>query len=232
MNSPVYIKIANGIRSKIETEELMPGDNLPSEAALCKEYGTSRMTVRKSLGILTNENYIYSIPGKGYFVKKPEYNKYIIYYDEMTNLINNVDNAKLLEVDIINPSKRLSDTLQINMNKKIVAIRRVFYTDEIPVAYDIKYILYQKGMPIVEKEIEQATFPEMVSRNTTLYGMKKELMISAKVPKERTKKLLNLLEEQALLVVEQKLYDNNDKPIGVGITYYRGDYIKLQGMSQ
>lgn len=232
MNSPVYVKIADGIRSKIEKEELKPGDSLPSEATLCKEYGTSRMTVRKSLGILTNEGYIYSVPGKGYFVKKPEHNKYTIYYDEMTNLINNVDNTKLLEVDIINPSKRLSDTLQININKKVVAIRRLFYTDEVPVAYDIKYILYERGMPIVEKEIEQATFPEMISKSTPLYGMKKELMISAKVPKERTKKLLNILEEQALLVVEQKLYNHNDKPIGVGITYFRGDYIKLQGISQ
>ncbi|KAA8664174.1 GntR family transcriptional regulator, partial [Clostridium sp. HV4-5-A1G] len=33
-------------------------------------------------------------------------------------------------------------------------------------------------------------------------------------------------------VVEQKLYDIEDKPIGLGITYFRGDYIKLHGVSK
>lgn len=232
MKSPVYIKIVEDIRNKVQRGDLKSGDNLPSEASLCKEYETSRMTVRKGLAILANEGYIYSIPGKGYFVDKPEYNKYTLYYDEMSNLINNVDSTKLLAVDIIKPDDNLVNHLQISKNKKLIMIRRLFYTDGEPMAYDIKYLLYEKGIPIVEKEIQHATFPEMISKQASLYGSKKELMIYAKVPTERTKKLLNIKEELALLVVEQKLYNNNDRPIGWGTTYFRGDYIKLQGFSE
>ncbi|SHJ80740.1 transcriptional regulator, GntR family [Geosporobacter subterraneus DSM 17957] len=232
MKNPVYIKIVEDIRNKVNNGDLNPGDDIPSETALCKEYDTSRMTVRKGLAILMNEGYIYSIPGKGYFVEKPDFNKYTIYYDEMNNLINNVDNTKLLAVDIIMPPEDLAGNLQISKNKKVIMIRRLFYTDGEPMAYDIKYLLYEKGMPIVENEIEQATFPEMVSRNTSLYGLKKELLIYAKVPEEKTKKLLNIKGDLALLVVEQKLYDSKNKPMGLGITYFRGDYIKLQGISQ
>ncbi|SNS06628.1 GntR family transcriptional regulator [Anaerovirgula multivorans] len=232
MKSPVYIKIVEDIRNKVNNGELKPGDDLPSEASLCKEYATSRMTVRKGLAILSNNGYIYSIPGKGYFVDKPEYNKYTLYYDEMNNLINNVDNAKLLAVDIIKPDEGLINSLQISKNKKLIMIRRLFYTDGEPMAYDMKYLLYEKGMPIVEKEIEHATFPEMISKRTSLYGSKKELVIYAKAPEERTKKLLNISDDLALLIVEQKLYDNKDRPIGLGTTYFRGDYIKLQGFSE
>ena len=232
MKNPVYVKIVEAIRNKVNNGDLNPGDDIPSETALCKEYNTSRMTVRKGLAILMNEGYIYSIPGKGYFVEKPEFNKYTIYYDEMNNPINNVDNTKLLAVDIAMPDEELARNLQISKNKKVIMIRRLFYTDGEPMAYDIKYLLYEKGMPIVENEIEQATFPEMVSKNTSLYGLKKELLIYAKVPEEKTKKLLNIKGELALLVVEQKLYDSKNKPMGLGITYFRGDYIKLQGVSQ
>lgn len=232
MRNPVYINIVEDIRNKVNNGDLKPGDDIPSETALCKEYDTSRMTVRKGLAILMNEGYIYSIPGKGYFVEKPEFNKYTIYYDEMNNLINNVDNTKLLAVDIVMPHEELASSLQISKNKKVIVIRRLFYTDGEPMAYDIKYLLYEKGMPIVENEIEQATFPEMVSKNTSLYGLKKELLIYAKMPEEKTKKLLNIKDDLALLVVEQKLYDDKNKPMGLGITYFRGDYIKLQGVSQ
>ncbi|AOT71006.1 GntR family transcriptional regulator [Geosporobacter ferrireducens] len=232
MKNPVYVKIVEDIRNKVNNGDLEPGDDIPSETTLCKEYDTSRMTVRKGLAILANEGYIYSIPGKGYYVKKPEYNKYTVYYDEMNNLINNVDNTRLIAVDIIKPHEELINRLQISKNKKIIKIRRVFYTDGEPMAYDIKYLIYQKGMPIIETEIKEATFPEMISKNTSLFAMKKELVIYATTPEESTKKLLNIYDKLALLVVEQKLYDSKDKPMGLGITYFRGDYIKIQGVSQ
>ncbi|MHC6178970.1 GntR family transcriptional regulator [Clostridium sp. JNZ X4-2] len=232
MKSPIYVRIVEDIRNEISSGGLNPGDALPSETSLCSEYDTSRMTVRKGLSILSNEGYIYSIPGKGYFVKKPDYNKYIFVYDEMSNLINDVDRTKLLSVDIILPDEKLASSLQISENKKVVMIRRLFYTEGEPMAYDIKYLLYKRGVPIVENEIESATFPEMISDRTSLYDLNKELIIYAKVPEEKTKKLLHIHDEIALLVVEQKLYDIEDKPIGLGITYFRGDYIKLHGVSK
>ncbi|GBF32600.1 transcriptional regulator of N-Acetylglucosamine utilization [Desulfocucumis palustris] len=232
MVSPVYLKIVEDIKRKINSTELKPGDVVSSETALCKEYGASRMTVRKGLAILANEGYIYSIPGKGNFVQKPELNKYTIYYDEMNNAINSVDKARLLEVNIIMPDEKLAGDLHITRNKNVIMIRRLFYTDGAPVAYDIKYLLYQKGMPVVEKEIEHATFPEMLSKRVSYFGLKKELIIYAAIPDEDIKRYLNIYDDLALLVVEQKLYNGENKPVGLGITYFRGDYIKLQGTSQ
>lgn len=232
MINPVYIQIADGIKEKISSGILKPGDAIPSEKALGEKHGVSRMTVRKGLAILASEGYIYSVPGKGNFIRKPELNKYIIHYDEMHNAINSVDNTKLLEVNIILPDDKLAGELQITMNKNVIKIRRLFYTDGIPVAYDIKYLPYQKGMPIVEKEIEHATFPEMLAGSVPLLALRKELSIYAAVPDDDIKRYLNIYHELALLVVEQKLYNNENKPMGLGITYYRGDYIRLEGASQ
>jgi GntR family transcriptional regulator len=219
------------IKKKIYSGVLKEGDAMPSESVLCKDYDTSRMTVRKGLAILTSEGYIYSIPGKGSFVQKSEHNKYTLFYDEMNNSINRVDKAKLLEVNIIMPTEKLIDSLHISKNKHVIVIRRVFYTDGEPVAYDVKYLKYQKGMPVVEKEIEHAVFPEMFSKDTPIFAMKKELLIYAQAPDEEIKRLLHIYNELPLLVVEQKIYNPDDKPIGLGTTYFRGDYIKLQATS-
>jgi len=232
MVNPVYLQIVEDIKRKINNAELKPGDLISSETALCKEYKASRMTVRKGLAVLASEGYIYSVPGKGKFVQKPELNKYTIYYDELNNSINSVDRTKLLEVNIIMPDEKLADDLQITRKKNIIMIRRLFYTDGVPVAYDVKYLLYHKGMPIVEKEIEHATFPEMLSGNISLFALKKELTIYAQIPAEEIKKYLNIYDDLAVLVVEQKLYNKENKPIGLGITYFRGDCIKLKGVSQ
>jgi Transcriptional regulators len=232
MINPVYLTIVEDIKQKINSGQLKPSDTVPSENSLCKEYGASRMTVRKGLAILANDGYIYSIPGKGSFVRKPELNKYTIYYNEMNNSINTVDQSRLLEVNIIMPDKKLAEELQTTINKNVIVIRRLFYTEGKPVAYDLKYLLYTKGMPIVEKEIEQATFPEMVSGSMSSFSLKKELSISAQMPDEEIKKYLNIYDELALLVVEQKIFSDDNKPIGFCVTYFRGDYIKLKGNSE
>lgn len=228
MGLPIYLQIVEDIKEKINSGELKPGDPIYSENTLCKNYNTSRMTVRKGLAILVNEGYIYSIPGKGNFVQEPDSSIYTLYYDEMNNLINSVDKTKLLEVNIIMPPYKLIDSLQITKNKKVIMIRRLFYTDEEPVAYDVKYLPYYKGMPIVEKEIRYATFPEMVSKSTSLFAIRKELVISVQMPDEELSKHLNIYNtELPLMVIEQKLYDIDNKPMGLGITYFRGDYCKL-----
>lgn len=232
MTCPVYLQIFEDIKKKINSAELKPGDLVPPETALCKEYGASRATVRKGLAILVNEGYIFSIPGKGSFVQAPQHNKYTVYYDEMTNSINSVDRTKLLEVNIILPDEHLARNLQISKNKNVIMIRRIFFTDGEPIAYDVKYLPYQKGIPLVEKEIEDATFPEMMSKNMTPFALKKNISIYAKIPESDLKRALNISDNIALLVVEQRLFDEDNKQIGLGITSFKGDYIKLEGISQ
>ncbi|UNC91350.1 GntR family transcriptional regulator [Candidatus Contubernalis alkaliaceticus] len=229
--TPVYVQIAEKIKNKINTGQLETGDAIDSENEICREFNVSRMTVRKSLAILINEGYIYSIPGKGNYVKKPEFSKYVVQYDEMKNSINSVDRTKLLEVNIVKPDDKLADKLRISKNKNVIMIRRIFYTEGEPVAYDIKFLVYYRGMPIVEKEIQYATFPEMVSKKTPLFSMKKEILISVEAADEEKKRYLNIYNDVPLLVVEQKFTDQENKPLGVGITYFRGDYIKLWGES-
>lgn len=231
MRLPIYLKIAQDIKEKINSGELKPGDPICSENTLCKTYKASRMTVRRGLALLASEGYIYSIPGKGSFVREPDNNSYTLYYNEMKNLVNSVDKTKLLEVSITLPNQRLINNLQVTRNKKIILIRRLFFTEGEPVAYDVKYLPYCKGMPIVEKEIQYATFPEMVAKKMSLFAIRKELIIYTQMPDEEIKKYLNIYSDLPLMVVEQKLYDREERPIGLGITYYRGDYCKLYAES-
>lgn len=60
-----YHQIADALRSRITSEELTPGDGIPSEAALGQEFGVARTTVRRALAELESERLIKAIPGTG-----------------------------------------------------------------------------------------------------------------------------------------------------------------------
>ena len=50
-----YYDLMEDLRAKILSGDIRPGDRLPSENELTKEYGVSRQTVRKALEILGDE---------------------------------------------------------------------------------------------------------------------------------------------------------------------------------
>ncbi|HHV65587.1 MAG TPA: GntR family transcriptional regulator [Peptococcaceae bacterium] len=231
MELPKYLQIAEEIKEKIRNGNLKPGDSIPSENSLCATYNVSRMTVRKSLFLLSTEGYIASIAGKGSFVKEPDSEKYLLYYNELVNLISRIDRTRLLEVKIVLPPPEVMNSLHLSSNRKIILVKRLFYSNSEKVAYDLKYLIYYKGMPVVEKEIQYGTFPEMVSKYTSLFAIQKELTISAQLPDDEIARQLSLYNHQPLLVVEQKLFNYQKEPIGLGITYYRGDYCKLYARS-
>lgn len=66
-----YERIADDLRARIRAGELKPGQRLPAETALAKEYKTSLPTMREALTLLLTEGLIDKKHGVGNFVRKP-----------------------------------------------------------------------------------------------------------------------------------------------------------------
>jgi GntR family transcriptional regulator len=66
----VYRQIADNIRSAIESRELPPGAQLPSESALVADYGVSRVTARRALSVLVTDGLVTAEHGRGWFVRR------------------------------------------------------------------------------------------------------------------------------------------------------------------
>lgn len=64
----LYEKIYNDIVEGIRTKKYLPGSRLPSEKELSEQYKVSRITSKKALEMLSEQNLILRMPGKGSFV--------------------------------------------------------------------------------------------------------------------------------------------------------------------
>jgi GntR family transcriptional regulator len=65
---PMYQRIAQDLRRKIETGELAPEAQLPTELDLREEYDASRNTIRDAIKVLIREGLVETQPGRGTFV--------------------------------------------------------------------------------------------------------------------------------------------------------------------
>ncbi len=68
----LYEKIYNDIAEGIQTNKFPPGSRLPSEKELSLRYNVSRITSKKALEMLAEQNVILRMPGKGSFVMEAQ----------------------------------------------------------------------------------------------------------------------------------------------------------------
>ena len=66
---PVYVQLADLITKWIEDGELQPDYPIPSEATLQQRYGVARNTTRRAVEVLREKGLVYTIGGRGTFVK-------------------------------------------------------------------------------------------------------------------------------------------------------------------
>ena len=69
--SPVtkYYQLKDILVKNIQDGKWPPQSRMSSENELCEAYNVSRVTVRKAIDLLVQEGYVYTIKGKGTYVK-------------------------------------------------------------------------------------------------------------------------------------------------------------------
>jgi GntR family transcriptional regulator len=174
----LYLSIVDSIKKKIKEKEYKPGDMLDSEAAMMKEFHASRMTIRKSLSLLSNEGYIYSVPGKGSFVCVPETNLYQFRFNKYEDLIVPIEEVKLLDVSVIKGTERICEKLKIkNTDEKILKASRLLLSGGNNIALEHIYFIYLPNRPIVESQLKFANHLEGIEQQLA-FSLKKDLRVS------------------------------------------------------
>lgn len=71
----IYEQIVKSIKNSIIKEEITPGDMLPSIRSLARDLRISVITTKRAYEELEKEGLVYSVPGKGFYVKEPNLEK-------------------------------------------------------------------------------------------------------------------------------------------------------------
>lgn len=227
MTEPLYLQISGRLRQSILSGEYKPEDMLPSENELAGRYNTSRVTVRKSLDVLEREGLVKPWHGKGYFVQPPKYTSFTLYFgDNMTE-----GRFRFQEVNIIRPSREISDKLQLKKHQMVIVTRRLLERSGMYLAYDEKFIPYERGVPSIEFELHFTEFPDMFEERFAPMSLHTEMAIGVETAPEHVCQALHLEEATPLMVVSRLIRASDEKLVGYGKQYLTEDFGKLKAKS-
>lgn len=146
---PLYLKIENDLRFKIDSGEWIKGDRIPSERELEQTYKVSRITVRRALNELVIDGYLERHRAKGTFVKQPsDYNPKDSYtvvtsFEQEMHELGKKPSTTFAKVEKIKASPILTRRLHLTSNDFVLKLSRVRGANDEVITYSETYIKYQ-----------------------------------------------------------------------------------------
>ncbi|MFI5359887.1 MAG: GntR family transcriptional regulator [Halanaerobiaceae bacterium] len=200
---PFYLQVKNYIKHSILEGELKPGDIIPSERELMKQFGLSRSTIRKAIKELEYEGYLVKVQGKGTFVSKHNIEKELIKVINITHR-EEEDSQNVLEYETIAEQLLSSDEIDIKLpdsipGLKIYYLERKTKLDDIVVGIDE---IWSSSTYI--NEIAGRFVDDIEKLGTRVIED-----ISIGFADKKQAKILNIKQNAPLLKIEKKIYKEN-----------------------
>lgn len=137
---PLYYKIKEQIKEKINEGVWRTDDQIPNEIDLAKQYNVSRSTVRQAILTLVREGLLYRKQGRGTFVAKPKLEADFINFYFPRELGTK---HLLMKKKEIEPSESIRRALEIKPEQKVYELSRIrlikLFNEE-PAALETSYI--------------------------------------------------------------------------------------------
>jgi len=234
--TPKYIQLAENLEELISKGEIKADERLYSENELCKKYDVSRITVRQALSILEAKDLIYTVHGKGTFVKMPTLSQSlteIVSFSKMLSLKGLKGSTKIESFSPSSKNCKARELLKLNEEEKLQRLNLLGFVESSPVTFYRSYFNEELG----EKMYNQALKMESMKKPFTTLDLYKALniklshveqTITAEVTDSETNAVFGLNENGALVVLESVFYDAHSNPIEYKIGRYRSDFYSFK----
>jgi GntR family transcriptional regulator len=222
---PLYFQLKEILLRNIQQGTWDPGQQLPTEEEIQREYDLSRTTVRQALRELELEGRINRRPGKGTFVTLPKvqegtesFNLDVLEFNEHGLQLT----WKVVSTDQMPASRDIAVRLQVEPESTIFSMRRLRIANNALIGYTISYV----SGNFMEK-VDLSRTQEGGSMNyLTGVDFSKctvERVVEALPAGREESKILEMAASDPVLVITRLLKNTDGKPIELFRGVYRGD---------
>lgn len=229
ITEPLYVRLKIAIRDLIG-KGLRPGDRLPSETELCREYGLSRITVRQAFDALAKEGAIERKQGRGTFVAMPKRAEPVVYFGSFTEEVaadGHRGSTRLISAEIIEADARVSNRLRIQPHQAAWKIRRVRMSDGQPVCYQVSYVPQLLLPNAARAEFRRGSLYDRIERTLGEPLSDAEENIEAMLADPYRATLLDLHVGAPLLVLERVVFAISGRTVEYNRSFYNALSVRL-----
>jgi len=210
-----------------------PGEQLPPEKDLAARLGISRPTLREALGNLEQQGVLVRRHGIGTFVTSGNSHPLQTGLERLESVMELAARQHVhaqvdaLEIRQEPASQALAQSLQVLPHSLLTAIRRVIVVDGKPVAYLADYAPAALLSPVDLGEGFNGSVLELLRKKPDLpLGQALANIVAVNADRFLCEKL-SVKPGQALLLLEETLFDPDGRPIEFSQNYFVPDFFRF-----
>ncbi len=230
-STPLYQQLATKLRKQIAAGDFRPGDRLPSEDALCDEYGVSRITVRAALDQLVDAGLLWRKRGKGTFVSNRQVDHELIH---LTDFVEDMAASGLQPSSSVTfwgeetVNQEIAGILGISSTMPVVRLDRLRIADGTPIAFDVTYLPLRYGRLLDKDRLETETIYHQLENQYGIPVVSGTFVIEASTADRDLAGQLQIDQGSPLLVINRTSYTESRDPIYFQIRSYRADRVRYR----
>ncbi|WP_326975196.1 GntR family transcriptional regulator [Caproicibacter sp. BJN0012] len=221
--TPLYLQLADELRGQIEEGILKENEKILTEKELSAKYDVSRITVRKALEILSDEDLLTRKQGMGTFVTGKKLVRSLNTLMSFSqNCIQNGEKpgTKFLSADIVNAMPNDVKFLSLQKGEKVIRIRRLRYCNDVPVMLEENHFP-RKFAFLLSEDLNQPLFSTLAAHHVIMKTGTKKIGICYARKEEAQE--LGVKENEALLYMRDTCSDTEGSPVYYGKNIINAD---------
>jgi GntR family transcriptional regulator len=229
---PFYFQLTELLTREIETGRWAAGERLPSEPAICEQFGVSRTTVRQALAALESEGLVRREKGRGTFVAEQRPGGWLLqsahgFYEEAERAGHTVRSRVLRRASEPLPGWA-SDVLRLPPGSVGVTVERQRWMDDRLVMYVVSHFPPQLAETLLGADLETTSLYRVLEerKGVTVAGGRR--VVEAARADRRLAKLLDVQSGSPLLCVEAVSWNERLEPFECYRAWHRADRTKIE----
>ena len=217
----LYQQVASTLKEEILNGTLAQGKRIGSQKELEDRFNVSKITIRKAISLLEEDDLVVTIHGKGTYVTKDKVKQNLDHLQSLTDIIKMSGFEPKIAV-IKKEHVKLEDTFIDETGIECLYVERLHSIKENPVAIAKIYIPAEYGETINETELEANTIYELLEKQGIAVKHATQ-SIEACPATEALGKILNVDVGTPLLKAKRYTYNTEGKLVEKIVFYYRYD---------
>jgi GntR family transcriptional regulator len=229
---PYYAQLINLLKEQIDQKVWNPGDQIPGEPELCREYGVSRTVVRQTLSELEQDGLIVRRKGRGTFVAIPKISEGLaqkltgFYQDMVTRGFKPV--TQVLRQEVIPANEKIAGYLEIALGALVVVIKRLRFVNDQPIQLVTSYLPYALVPSLATVDLTNRSLYEYLEQDCNLFISRGRRFIEAVLANEAEANQLQIERGAALVMLDSVSYLDDGRPIEYYHALHRGDRSRFE----
>jgi len=207
---PLYYQIESVLRGELSSGRYADGVPLPTEEALIRRFGVSRITVRRALERLAQEGLIYRVPGRGTFVNTARSLEFriernpadLMGFESDIRRAGLTPEARVLRAEWIRTPPEVAQTLGIAPDAEVLWLRRLGTVTGQPLWVEDRYIVRAWAMQLRRRDYATPSLLASLARSKGFSVDRARVRIAARAVTRDEARLLGVRPGAPVLVAE------------------------------